>query len=260
MIIGNLRGHATDSPARWKEPRAFAAADHTSQRARQGRGRQGLRRRVQRQCAARGQAAGSLIPHARAIRPLVIAMIEAPFGAPAMSAAGSRDRSAAREAATRRGAVRVPPITRDTHREEPVAEATDFLAKGYVHVGAVAHSDWTRGGNRGTTSCAVSACRSVEAVIEGLEGLSSRPSPHRHAVSLRDVPPRWHEQNKRLWTLTQPWTHRTRPPLLGNLAEEREIPTSVHSPFLFPSEEKNEEHLRRQPSRFTRFQVSADRG
>jgi hypothetical protein len=42
-----------------------------------------------------------------------------------------------------------------------------------------------------------------------------------------------HEQNKRLWTLTQPWTHRTRPPLLGNLAEEREIPTSVHSPFLF---------------------------
>ena len=34
---------------------------------------------------------------------------------------------------------------------------------------------------------------------------------------------------KRLWTLTQPWTHRTRPPLLGNLAEEREIPTSAHS-------------------------------
>src|SRR5260370_32081774 len=67
-----------------------------------------------------------------------------------------------------------------------------------------------------------------------------------------------HEQNKRLWTLTQPWTHRTRPPVLGKLAEEREIPTSVHSPFLFPSEEKNEEHLRRQPSRFTRFQVSAD--
>ena len=33
VIIGNLRGHATDSPARWKEPRAFAAANHTSQRA-----------------------------------------------------------------------------------------------------------------------------------------------------------------------------------------------------------------------------------
>jgi hypothetical protein len=163
----------------------------------------------------------------------VIAMIEAAFGAPAMSTAGRRDRSAPREAATRRGAVRVPPITRDTNREESVAEATDFLAKGYVHVGAVAHSDWTRGGNRGTTSCAVSARRSVEAAIEGLEGLSSRPSPHRHAASLRDVPPQRHDQHKRLWTLTQPWTHRTRPPLLGNLAEEREIPTSVHSHSLF---------------------------
>ena len=38
---------------------------------------------------------------------------------------------------------------------------------------------------------------------------------------------------KRLWTLPQPWTHRTRPPLLGNLAEEREIPTSAHSHPLF---------------------------
>ena len=35
----SLRGHATDRPARWKEPRAFAAADHTSPRARQRRGR-----------------------------------------------------------------------------------------------------------------------------------------------------------------------------------------------------------------------------
>jgi hypothetical protein len=48
-------------------------------------------------------------------------------------------------------------------------------------------------------------------------------------------------RTQRLWTLPQPWTHRTRPPLLGNLAEEREIPTSVHSPFLFPPEEKNDE-------------------
>src|SRR5207247_6061088 len=46
----------------------------------------------------------------------------------------------------------------------------------------------------------------------------------------RAVRPR---STKRLWTLTQPWTHRTRPPLLGNLAEEREIPTSVHSHSLF---------------------------
>jgi hypothetical protein len=43
---------------------------------------------------------------------------------------------------------------------------------------------------------------------------------------------------KRLWTLTQPWTHRTRPPLLGNLAEEREIPTSAHSHSLFRQKNK----------------------
>src|SRR5712691_10824323 len=109
-----LLGHATDSPGRWKEPRAFAAADHTSQRARQGRGRRSIRRRVSGQCDRQCQAGGSLIPHARAIRALVIAMIEAPFEALAMPSTCGRDRTPARDGATRCGAVRMAAITGGT--------------------------------------------------------------------------------------------------------------------------------------------------
>jgi hypothetical protein len=166
----------------------LAAADHTSQRARQGRGRR-IRRRVGQECARRRGATGSLIPHACAIRPLVIAMIEAPFGAPAMAPAGARDRSAPRDATTCRGAVRVPSITRDTNREEPVAEAAGFLAKGRVHdVGAAARTDWTRRPNRGTREKTGSVRRSIEAVTEGLEG--SAPGPHLiHRNAQRTRPP-----------------------------------------------------------------------
>lgn len=45
----------------------------------QGRGRHQTRRRVPRQCGERGGALGSLIPHAGAVRALVVAMIEAAF-------------------------------------------------------------------------------------------------------------------------------------------------------------------------------------
>jgi hypothetical protein len=71
-------------------------------------------------------------------------------------------------------------------------------------------------------------------------GGAHAPGPHliRRALSGRDVPRQSRHQNKRLWTLTQPWTHRTRPPLLGNLAEEREIPTSVHKPISFLLQKK----------------------
>ena len=127
------------------------------------------------------------------------------------------------------------PITGRADREETVAASADFLAKRRVHdVGAAARFDWTRLANRGTRETTGSVRRSIEAVTEGLEGQSSRPSPRR-AVSIRGPrrSPQFANRTKRLWTLTQPWTHRTRPPLLGNLAEEREIPTSVHSPSLF---------------------------
>src|SRR3982750_1788749 len=80
VIMGSLlRGHATDRPARWKEPRAFAATDHTAQRTHQGRGRHAIHRRVRGECVEAHRGLGSLIPHARAIRALVIAMIEAAF-------------------------------------------------------------------------------------------------------------------------------------------------------------------------------------
>jgi hypothetical protein len=51
-----------------------------------------------------------------------------------------------------------------------------------------------------------------------------------------------------------------RPRLLGNLAEEREIPTSAHSHSLFLQKNKDEEQLQRRGSRFTRIQMSGDRG
>ncbi len=64
-----------------------------------------------------------------------------------------------------------------------------------------------------------------------LQALTSSTRASAYAVcAVYDNSPR--TTTKRPWTLSQPWTHRTRPPLLGNLAAEREIPTSVHSPFL----------------------------
>src|SRR5712692_7175158 len=115
--MGTLRGHATDSPERWKEPRAFAAADHTAQRARQGRGRRSIRHRVRGQCDRRYGGAGSLIPHAGAIRALMIAMIEAPFGAASVALTCAGDRTATPGTATGRRTVGVTAIARDTDRE-----------------------------------------------------------------------------------------------------------------------------------------------
>ena len=187
--MARLRGHATDPPGRWKEPRAFAAADHAAQRARQGRGRRPIRRRVRGQCGGRRRRGGKSDPSRGRDTP-----------------AGDRDdrgglrdcarwrwRAARTEAsagrrATRRRAIRVAAITRGADREEAVAASTDFLAKRRVHdVGAAARFDWTRrvkpwhkrddwlgpsehrGGHRGSG------------------GFSSRPSPHPpHRRSLRD--------------------------------------------------------------------------
>jgi hypothetical protein len=65
----------------------------------------------------------------------------------------------------------MPAITRAADREEAIAAAADLLAKRRVHgVGAAARFDWTRRVNRGTTERTGSVRRSIEAVIEGLEG------------------------------------------------------------------------------------------
>src|SRR4030095_5095975 len=173
----------------------------------------------------------SLIPHAGAIRTLVIGMIRAAFRAAPMPAARGADRGVAGGRTTRRRAIRVAPITRRADREEPVAAPAGFLAKRRVHVGAAAHSNWTRTRNRGTTdsdrSRSVGASRRSPTVWRG-----KAPGPHlvpSAYAAPRSSPQFAPNRTKRLWTLTQPWTHRTRPPLLGNLAEEREIPTSAHS-------------------------------
>ena len=146
---------------RWKEPRALAAADQTAPRAHQRRGRQTVRRRVSGECAGHGPAGGSLIPHAGAIRPLMIPMIEAAFRAAAVSPARSADRTAAARGATDRRAVRVTAITGDTDREDPVTASAGFLTERSIHgVGAAVRSDWTYSPNRGTTDRTASACRS----------------------------------------------------------------------------------------------------
>jgi hypothetical protein len=147
---------------RWKEPRALAAADHASRRAHQRRGRQSIRRRVSGQCVEARGAVGSLIPHARAIRALVIAMIEASFRAAPMALSGRPDRGRTRVGTADGRAIGMAPIARRADREEAMAAPADLLAKRRVHgVGAAAvRSDWTYSPNRGTTDGTASARRS----------------------------------------------------------------------------------------------------
>ena len=203
----------------------MAATDHTAQRAPRGRGRR-VRRRVRRQCAAPGQAAGSLIPHARAMRPLVIAMIETPFGAPAMAAAGVGDRSPARDGPTRRGAVGVAAITRNTHRERAVTEAADLLPKGYVHVGAAARSDWTQRSNRGTKDdcLGLSEHRGGHRGSGGakLQALTASTRPTAYAASAVQHNSQ-RTTTKRLWTLPQPYFFFRRPETKNNYTTVGEI-------------------------------------
>jgi hypothetical protein len=223
----------TDSPERWKEPRAFAAADHATQRAHQGRGRRSIRHRVRGQCDGQRREAGSLIPHAGAIRPLMIPMIEAAFRTDPMAPAGRADRVVTGGRATRRRAIRVAPVTRRADREEAVAAPTGFLAKRRVHdVGTASRSDWTGPLNRGTRETTGSVRRSIEAVTEGLE--VSAPGPHlirRSAQLMR--PARTRPNRGRLWTLPELWTHRTRPQLLGKPARNAGFPRASTAILFF---------------------------
>jgi hypothetical protein len=110
-----------------------------------------------------------VIPHARPIRALVIAVIEAAFGAGAMAATGRADRSPAGDRPTGRGTIRVAAITGRADREGPATTPASFLPQRRVHdVGAAARFDWTSRENRGTKEPTGSVRRSIEAVIEGL--------------------------------------------------------------------------------------------
>jgi hypothetical protein len=160
---------------RWKEPRALAATDHTARRPHQGGAR--LRQRVRGQCGGGRVGLGSLIPHARAVRALMIAMIEPPFRAGPMAAPRRPHAFPSCRRPTAGGTIRLAAIAGAAEGERAVAAATGSLAKRSVHgVGAAARSDWTRRSNRGTTEKTGSVRRSIEAVIEGLEG--SAPGPH----------------------------------------------------------------------------------
>ncbi len=95
--MARLRGHATAGPVRWKEPRAFAAADHTSRRPHPGCGRPD-RRRVGGECRVEAGRRGTLIHHAApaAIRALTVAVIEAALGTLLMAAPRGLHGAAAR--------------------------------------------------------------------------------------------------------------------------------------------------------------------
>ena len=232
-----LRGHATDAPARWKEPGAFPAADHASQRARQGRGRRRIHRRVRRQCGGRRRPAGSLIPHAGAIRPLMVTMIEPAFRTLSVSPAGRLARPPTRHLATRRRAIGMASIAGRTNGERPIAEATDLLPERRVHdVGAAARFDWTRRANRGTRETTGSVAVGASRWSPRVWRISSRPSlhsPHRAAYVTRRPGP----NRDRPWTLPEPWTHRTRPPLLGKPAQNAGFPQAPTA-ILFSVEKK----------------------
>jgi serine/threonine protein kinase len=186
------------------------------------------------------------------------AIIEATFRALPVPLPCGTDGVAARRRATRRRAVRVPAITRRADRKQPVAAPADFLAKRRVHdVGAAARFDWTRRSNRGTRattdSVAVGASRWSPRVwrhqLQALPSFAARTQRTRR-------PPE-HSNPGGRWTLTRLWTHRSRPQPLGNLAGEREIPTSVYSPSSLLCF-KTRSRPNRDWSRFTRFQTTVD--
>jgi hypothetical protein len=238
-----LQGRATNPPGRWKEPGAVPAADHAAQRARQGRGRHRIRRRVRRQCGERNGARGSLIPHAGAIRALVIAMIEAAFGTALMALSGGAHRRLTRRRATRGRAIRVAAIARHADRKDAITTSTDFLTKRRIHdVEAAARFDWTRLVNRGTRETTGSVCRSIEAVTEGLEG--SAPGPHLDPPQGRQTTSSHpgFRGGRSAAAAPEHWRDR----------EGRQAPAG-----LFDGGRSAQSEARR-PSRFTRFQVSAD--
>ena len=176
--MARLRGHATDPPGRWKEPRAFAAADHAAQRARQGRGRRPIRRRVRGQCGERRRRGGKSDPsRGRDTR------------------AGDRDdrgglrdcgdgAGARRGRESRRAAVRHADEQYAWPRSHDAQIAKRRLQRRQVfwRSGVSTTSERQRAStghgasNRGTRETTGSVRRSIEAVTEGLE--VSAPGPH----------------------------------------------------------------------------------
>jgi hypothetical protein len=205
VIRGLLRGHATDWPARWKEPPALAAADHTSQRARQGRGRR-IRRRVGQECARRRGATGSLIPHAPAIerRRASLRQVAEQYACPRSHATQiANGRLQSRQILWRRGTSTSEP------RRTPTGQRDETVTQQAVTcLGPSEH----RGGHRGSG------------------GANSGPSPSSAAPSAYARPPEAVDAD----TL---WTQRTRPQGL-QISQRTRDSHSAHRHSLVRSEEE----------------------
>ena len=128
-----LKRHATDLPGRWKEPSALTATDHAARRPQQGAGRHRIRRRVGGQCGGRRGRPGRVIPHARAIGTLVIAVIQPTFEAGAMPTTGGARRGLPRVRPTRGRAIRLAAIAGGADRERPTTAPTGLESQRGVH-------------------------------------------------------------------------------------------------------------------------------
>ena len=167
-----------------------------------------------------------------------------------MPVAGGRDRALARGGATHQRAVRVAAIAGDADRKQAMTATAGFLAERDVHgVGAAGRSAWTSRPNRGTRETTASACWSPRASRGSGGSVRALTLGPTQPTRSRTVAPA-----KRPWTVARPWTHRTRPQPLGNLAKNARFP---HRPpqSSFSLNKTGSERFVDRPSRFLRFYV-----
>ena len=181
-------------------------------------------------------AAGSLIPHAGAIRALMIAMIEAAFGTAPMALARGADRSPARGRATRRRAIRVAAITRRRRSQRGGCSADRFSGEAACprrRSGGALRLDTARqtvAQERRLARSVGASRRSPRVWRFKLQALTSSAT----AVSLRDRTPT--PKPQRPWTLPHLWTHRRAHSCLENRADA--VSHERPPPFSFLSEER----------------------
>jgi hypothetical protein len=156
---------------RWKEPRAFAATDHTARHPHQGGGRSG-RRRVGRQCRGAPRPRGSLIHHAAActVGALPVPMIEAALGTLLMPSARGADRALARLPPTPQRAVDMPAVASATDREGRRTGAARAEAQRRIHRVAA-----LRATARPSAAADVPECRKIDPARRSAASVSEGP-------------------------------------------------------------------------------------
>jgi hypothetical protein len=233
---------------RWYEPRASAATDHTSRRPRTGAGRPGLRRRVRGQCGGRPPATGSLIPHAGPMGPLMVAMIEAAFGARAVPRLRVPDAPAPPSLPARVGAIRMAAITGRANGKQAVTVPANLLTKRCIHGVGARGSDWTHAPIRETTGSdwhgrrSPGRSRGAGVPVRSLT-LASRAQP----TASTPTPP---------VDAARPVDAQTRPPVVGTpLRGVPQAPTGITVFILIGNTQTGPSD--RQVSRITHFHVRA---